>query len=196
MAKFYDGMCRTYAHSWQAAHWSSHESQQGHFAILARLARLGPDDRILDVGCGQGDLLGYLRDAGMSAHYTGTDVSPEMIARAGERFPGGRFLVGDFLADSFAEPFDWVLAAGTFNHRVEGEDQEAYLRRALGKMYELARRGAGALLLSGYDPHRRAESYLYGYDPATVLRLALELTPHVTLDHAAMPSSFAVFLYR
>jgi cyclopropane fatty-acyl-phospholipid synthase-like methyltransferase len=195
MAEFYDSMCAVYVQSWQAAHWNSREAQQRNFDLLVKMAPIGPDHSILDVGCGQGDMLGFLRASGLSARYVGMDVSERMIALA-QRFPNEHFLCADFLDESVAEEFDWVLAVGTFNHRIAGEDQEIYLQRALAKMYRLARRGAGALLLCGYDPHRRADSYLYGYDPAAVLRMCLELTPAVAVDHAASPSSFAVFLYH
>ena len=54
-------------------------------AILAAL-RLGPDDRLLEVGCGGGLLL---RDAlATGAAATGVDHSAEMVALARERAPG------------------------------------------------------------------------------------------------------------
>lgn len=60
-------------------------------AILATLA-LGPDDRLLDVGCGGGLLL---RDAlATGARATGIDQSEEMVALARERAPGAEVVLG------------------------------------------------------------------------------------------------------
>ena len=61
-------------------------------AILAALA-LGPDDRLLDIGCGGGLLL---RDAAASgAEVTGLDHSTEMVALARDRAPSATVVEGD-----------------------------------------------------------------------------------------------------
>jgi SAM-dependent methyltransferase len=60
-------------------------------AILEALA-LGPDDRLLDVGCGGGLLLRDALAAGAAA--TGLDHSAEMVALARERAPGAEVVLG------------------------------------------------------------------------------------------------------
>ncbi len=67
-------------------------------AILDALA-LGPNDHLLEVGCGGGLLL---RDAlATGARATGIDHSPDMVALAGERAQGA----GVLLADAGELPF-------------------------------------------------------------------------------------------
>jgi ubiquinone/menaquinone biosynthesis C-methylase UbiE len=61
-------------------------------AILAALA-LGPDDSVLDVGCGGGLLLRDALDAGATA--TGLDHSDEMVRLARERAPGAEVVRGE-----------------------------------------------------------------------------------------------------
>src|SRR5919198_2952030 len=59
-------------------------------AILEALA-LGPEDELLEIGCGGGLLL---RDAlATGARATGIDHSEEMVALAGERAPGAEVFV-------------------------------------------------------------------------------------------------------
>jgi len=60
-------------------------------AILAALA-LGPDDRLLDVGCGGGLLLRDALAAGATA--TGLDHSDDMVRLARERAPAARVVSG------------------------------------------------------------------------------------------------------
>jgi SAM-dependent methyltransferase len=60
-------------------------------AILEALG-LGPDDRLLEIGCGGGLLL---RDAAAAgAAVTGVDHSPDMVALARERAPGAAVVEG------------------------------------------------------------------------------------------------------
>jgi SAM-dependent methyltransferase len=70
--------------------------------------------RVLDLGCGTGELLDYLGDV----LYTGIDVSDEYISHAREHF-GDRaeFLVGDATSVKLdPNTFDLVLAVGVLHH--------------------------------------------------------------------------------
>lgn len=72
--------------------------------------RLDPQDgeRILDLGCGTGQLTAEIADRG--ANVVGLDNSPAMIERARENHPGITFVEADARTATFAEPFDGVLS--------------------------------------------------------------------------------------
>ena len=65
-------------------------------------------ERVLDLGCGTGELSAQIAAAG--AEVVGIDLSAEMIEAAHEQFPGLSFAVGDARDFSFAEPFDAVFS--------------------------------------------------------------------------------------
>lgn len=69
--------------------------------------------RILDVGCAQGGFADIAAENMTTFSYTGTDISPEMIAIARSRHPHHNFHVvdeGRFAVDG--GPFDLVLVLG------------------------------------------------------------------------------------
>jgi SAM-dependent methyltransferase len=72
-----------------------------------------PGKRVLELGCGRGDLLASLRPA----HGIGVDFSPATIAMARERHPGLQFVLGDAedpaVLRSLAGPFDYIVIADT-----------------------------------------------------------------------------------
>jgi enediyne biosynthesis protein CalE5 len=78
---------------------------------LLDLARPGPGDRILDVGCGCGEpSLSAAEAVGPDGHVVGVDIAPAMVTMARSRagdLPQARFEVGDFR--------DLNLAAGSFD---------------------------------------------------------------------------------
>lgn len=74
---------------------------------------LGPEDRVLEIGCGSGNTAVQL--AGNVAHVTGADFSPAMIeiarARLGEGAPNNvRFVEAEASRPVPGAPFDAVLA--------------------------------------------------------------------------------------
>ena len=98
---------------------------------LAEFVRPVAGEKVLDIGCGPGDILNYLP----AVNYTGLDISPEYINAAEKRFGSkGRFCCGDVgLATIEGEhgTFDLVMAIGVVHHL---DDAQA------AKLFELARR--------------------------------------------------------
>ncbi|MDE2812907.1 MAG: methyltransferase domain-containing protein [Gemmatimonadota bacterium] len=65
-------------------------------------------ERVLDLGCGTGQLSAQIAAAG--AEVVGIDSSAEMVEAACEQFPDLSFIVGDARDFSFGEPFDAVFS--------------------------------------------------------------------------------------
>ena len=83
-----------------------------------------PGERILDLGCGTGELTYQLADAGTEV--VGVDASAEMIAKATGSFPKMDFRVMDARSLAFPEPFDAVFTNATLHWILEA-DQPAVL---------------------------------------------------------------------
>lgn len=67
-----------------------------------------PGERILDLGCGTGDLAYEISATG--AYVTGMDYSAEMIERAKSKYPGLSFLTGDGENFETEKPYDAVFS--------------------------------------------------------------------------------------
>jgi SAM-dependent methyltransferase len=82
--------------------------------------------RVLDLGCGTGDLLEQLAPS----HGVGVDLSPAMIDQAKRLYPHRTFVVGDAEDDAFIRtlegPFDYIVLSDTIGML---DDIETALRR-------------------------------------------------------------------
>jgi trans-aconitate methyltransferase len=123
----------------KALKWADETGQRERFR---QIAEVGPWDgaSVADVGCGLGDLFGYLREQGHDVRYAGFDLSRRMVAAARRKYrhPSARFEVRDILADGLGGRFDYVVASGTFNLKLP--DHDRFLRAMLAAMYRECRR--------------------------------------------------------
>lgn len=102
------------------AHWKRHYSESAYYflwtVISDRICSQEPP-RVLEIGCGSGQLAELLHDRGMSG-YCGLDFSPKRIAHARKRCPSCRFEVADVFESDLLETanYDVVLATEFLEH--------------------------------------------------------------------------------
>ena len=140
VAKFFDDGCDKCGDSgWRAAYWLSEEYQYGTYLVLSSILD-SSSNSVLDLGCGQGDYYCFLKRHlyQQYAYYEGIDISGKMIHYARQRFPEATFLQKDFLDEDFNNEYDHIVGAGTFNYRVD--NQEDYIKLCISKMYRLAKK--------------------------------------------------------
>jgi SAM-dependent methyltransferase len=98
----------------RSAAWNSGLYQSNHAFVwqygrdLLALLDAKPGERILDVGCGTGQLTAEIAQSGPEV--VGIDSSSAMVATARENFPHLRFEVADVTALSFESEFDAVVS--------------------------------------------------------------------------------------
>ncbi|MFC3996935.1 class I SAM-dependent methyltransferase [Nocardiopsis sediminis] len=118
------------AHTWNA---ELYDARHGFVASLGTglLDLLGarPGERVLDAGCGTGDLAGRLAASG--ADVVGVDASPDMIDRARERFPDLDLRVADLRDLGPIDGFDAVLSNAVLHWIPEADAAAASLAGAL-----------------------------------------------------------------
>ncbi|RZK56393.1 MAG: class I SAM-dependent methyltransferase, partial [Pedobacter sp.] len=84
--------------------------ESAHYTSIARMVKNQDlSVKILDVGCGQGVLYGYLQKDNQSINYLGIDISNEAISQAKEKFKGKRFQNLDFENNTISEKFDIII---------------------------------------------------------------------------------------
>jgi trans-aconitate 2-methyltransferase len=139
-------MKRTGKVVWSAADYASNSSVQQTWAreLIARL-KLRGDERILDVGCGDGKITAEIARAVPRGAAVGVDASPEMIGFANRTFlpskiPNLEFHVMDARKILFVRKFDLVFSNAAL-HWVD--DHQAILRGAASVL-----RAGGRLVIS------------------------------------------------
>ena len=157
----------------------AHRSRQ---ECVARYIRPTSGDRVLDCGCGLGDLFEYLPDV----DYVGIDIDADYVADARSRF-GDRatFRLGPLGPDTMTEQahYDLVLAWGVLHHLDDDQVRD---------FMKLARRSlkpTGRLVTLDpcyVDDQSRVARYLLDKDRGEYVRSVEEWPPLVELAFPSM----------
>ena len=118
------------AQEWDAALYTARHSfvyEYGRELVTLLAPQRG--ERILDLGCGSGQLTQAI--AGSSASVTGLDKSPSMIEAARREYPKLAFVLGDATDFSFDQPFDAVFSNAALHWVMPPEKVIACVARCL-----------------------------------------------------------------
>jgi len=137
----------------------------------ARLDAAAGQQRLLDVGCGLGDLFGFLRRTSRRVDYRGIDVRQDFVEAARRRHPDARFSCVDYL-DGPLERAEFVVAIGALVGGESEDDRLARLRQMVEVCAAAASRAALFVVLRAEEVEARP---VLSLDPALVGATASEL---------------------
>jgi ubiquinone/menaquinone biosynthesis C-methylase UbiE len=125
-----------YTHGHHESVLRSHEWRTAANSAAFLLASLKPDDRILDVGCGPGNITADLASYVPRGTIEGVDVSPDVVARAAERYAGEpdnvSFRVDDvYRLEAADETYDVVYVHQVLQHLHDPVTALVEIRRVL-----------------------------------------------------------------
>jgi SAM-dependent methyltransferase len=85
--------------------------------VLRALRRhAGDATEVLDVGCGLGEMVGFLAGALAQCRFTGIDFSAGAIESCRRRLPNHRWAVADVVNDDLPGPYDAVICSELLEH--------------------------------------------------------------------------------
>ncbi|MGI9157375.1 MAG: trans-aconitate 2-methyltransferase [Marmoricola sp.] len=104
----------TDAHDWDPARYLAYADERGRpfTELLARVPAENPQ-RVVDLGCGPGNLTGFLKLRWPGADVTGLDSSPAMVEAARGQDDGVSYDVADLRNWAPAEPVDVLVSNAT-----------------------------------------------------------------------------------
>lgn len=151
---------------------------------------------ILDIGCGRGDLYGFIKDLydGPILGYHGIDYNPIMVDLAKEKY--GLEIQNELFESADFPMYDWIVASGFFTQR-KSQSEDDDLRKMfidIDKMYQFAQRAVTFNLLSPIN-NTIHEGFFYVH-PGLVMDMLIEKYQNVIVRHNYSNDVYTVTIYK
>jgi len=120
------------AQKWDAELYEARHSFVWQFGKgLLEILNPRPGERILDVGCGPGQLTAKIAEAG--ATVVGLDSSPDMVGQARQNFPKVPFVLESAASMRFEEEFDAIFSNAALHWVLDAKAAANAMSKALRK---------------------------------------------------------------
>lgn len=171
----------------QIVGWINQFSQYVRFKILLNIG-VKTNEKVLDYGCGVGDLVKYLKEANLDVDYTGMDINPTFLEMAKNSHPEHKFILSDY--NNIEDTYDWVLASGVFTVAFTLEE----IVNAVDILLQKATKGVAFNLLLEKDELKF--SSFNSFNPNGILEIFQSLYPNVSLVTDYTDDDFTIYILK
>lgn len=161
------------------------------YSVLTSIGNIN-NSSILDVGCGFGDLYGFLLYKKLSCKYVGIDVNPKLIQVGISRYPKAKFIEGNIENGIIRKKFDWIIISGMFNYKHAKKYE--YIETILKKIFSSCKKGIAVDFMTDYVDFRNSNANYVS--PEKIFKICKKISERVVLRHDYMPYEFSVFMYK
>jgi len=186
----YNKLIKKFGYDPQSLRWGSKKGKQSlRFEILCQIGNL-KNCSVLDVGCGFGDLYGYLKFRKTLVKYFGVDINEESLRIAKKIYPKINVELRDIEEKKFKKKFDWVFSSGMSSDA----SSQFFIKNILLEMFRICKKGVAMNFVGGVLDYKIKE--LFYNDPEKIYSITRKLSNRVTLRHDYAPYEYTVYIYK
>lgn len=200
LADHYEACLDRHGDSHLGVDWPNAEDAETRYRVMLDIAR-DPHETpvsLLDIGCGAGHLLEYIRATGQSFDYRGLDISEKFVDLCRAKFPDVTVHHADLLRDTRGiDSADYLILNGVFTEKLNlsQDDMIDFMQAMLAAAWPLATKGLAFNVMSTQVDWQRDDLFHMPFD-ALADFLAKALTRRFVFRQDYGLYEFTVYLYR
>jgi len=166
------------------------DRQNLRFKILSEVG-IQNGHSVLDVGCGFGDMYGFLINSGWKGQYLGIDINEDMLKLAKKKCPDIEVFCVDILNTPQFNGFDFVVESGIFNEKFEFCSNLEYIEKMLHKMFSICRKGIACDFLSSFVDFEAQGSF--HSNPGEIITIAKKMSDKIVMRMDYLQYEFSIY---
>jgi len=192
IANFYNTRFNKYGANIESTGWGNKKSQKLRFKTLFRSLNLN-DKKILDVGCGLGDMVKFIDSRSKNYNYLGIDIAKNMIfyCKKNIKKKNVKFINSDVF-DVKEKNIDISVSSGSLSLYFEGIEDYAF--KTMKKMFDMSGECSALNFLTKYVDYELQKNK--HYDPEKVFKWAKKITKNVNLYDDYPLYEFTIQLFK
>jgi len=187
----YEDSFGRYGESPKALHWANYRVPAVRFRELVQDLPI-EGKRILDAGCGMGDLLPFLYAKSPDFSYLGMDINADFIDIARRRYEGHEFKVGNPFNDDVGK-FDIVISSGVLNGNVENWMEKR--KKAIKSLFDKSEVALAFNMSGSFKPIPNTPITAFA-DTLEIVDYCSKLTPKLIVRAHYTGRGFAIIMFR
>jgi SAM-dependent methyltransferase len=149
---------------------------------------------ILDVGCGFGNIIPFIKIKTKSFTYTGIDIVPEFIKEAKSTYSEYEFKIFDFTKDEINQNYDIILASGSLN---SNRDNNLKWRiNIIKKLFAKCNYALTFNMAGDLGETNKKKNNIWYANPLEILKYCLTLTKKISFKTGYTYKDFTVVMYK
>lgn len=192
MIDIYKNQFKEYGHS-PASLGCPKGRQDLRFKALTRNVSNG---RLLDFGCGFGDLSFYLEESKIDVEYYGCDVMQEFLSIAKKNRPNKNFFLTQ-IGEPLKEDYDFIIACGVFNflYSKDKEEHISFVYKTIESLFKCCSHSLSIDFLSSVVDFTGPDAY---HQDITDLIdfISSKISRRFQIDHSYMPYEFCIHIFK
>lgn len=164
------------------------------YHILLSIWKLDKTTKLLDFGCGFGDVYDYLLQNKINLDYEGVDINHDLINAGKEIYPDANLICKDFLNCQTESVYDYIISSGVHNLKLENNWE--FIEKTFDRFNKCSSKGFAINFISNKIDAQFSKGHIYYSDPSKILNLAYKYSNRVILRNDYMPFEFTVFVFK
>lgn len=197
LKEHYEATLAKHGPNYKGMDWPSEKDAEKRYEVMEAVQGMDSGS-ILDLGCGAGLFLEWLRGEYIINDYLGVDISPKMIAEAKKRHPDYNFVERDILINPYADNgWDYCIMNGVLTVKATNTQEQMwdFAKKMILAAFKTAKIGIAFNVMSPLVDWRRDDLFYVGFDEMAAF-LKKEVSKNFVFRQDYGLYEYCVYLYK
>lgn len=202
LSNHYNQLSIKYGNNVKSSQQSSSATRNKRYEVLLSEIKKKKNIKILDFGCGNGQLYKHLKSKKFNGSYVGFDISSKAIELAKKslsKYKKCRFYKKNIFEDKINENFDYVIINGVFNNQTY--DNWNWMKKCLILLFKKVKKGMFFNNLSYYVDYKQKNLFYIKPEKVFVfckkyLSMYVIIKNDYQIKKKTIPFEFTTFVFK